>query len=178
MGHNSDKEMERQDKLKSRKETENQPDGRTTRGSDNQEKEQTSYQSTWALAMQRELEQAGKRCKNFQSDWRKENDLPASREEDKITPDSWEQLLKPVNPVKRIRKPIVVKDWFGEESDSTTSSTEDEGEWSEVERRRRNIEKKIYVETILETKKVNNENIVYIAVEEEVLIREIYYRKA
>ena len=69
---------------------------------------------------------------------RRENE---SREE-RVTPEVWEEPLEPPKMKNKIRKPIVITKWFGEESDTSDESTGDEKEWSEVERKRKNLRKK------------------------------------
>ena len=82
--------------------------------------ERPSYQSTWALNMQKELEgAAGMVNGDGSSNWRQweeeeRNGGEINLREDRLIPERWEELLPHKRP-KKVRTPIVIKNWFGEE---------------------------------------------------------------
>ena len=80
---------------------------------------------------------------NFEEDRHEED-----RQEDE-TPEHWEELdnqqmfkVQPTRSYQKIRKPIVISSWFGEETSSDSDSSEDTENWSEVDRKRKNLERR------------------------------------
>ena len=67
------------------------------------------------------------------------NSLDDQQEQE--VPDRWEELLpKPLKP--KIRKPMEIMEWFGFQSETESSDSSDDGEWTEVDRRKRSEDKK------------------------------------
>ena len=103
----------------------------------NEEQPETEFCCSWARQMEEDLHKAA-------------HHVDMSKHDKTLNPprEQWELLKpKPLN-IPRIRKPVVLKDWFGSKdedlSDSSASSLEEEnmGEWSQVERKRQNLKKK------------------------------------
>ena len=113
-------------------------------------KETTTYQSSWAKSVEEELsEMAGRNEKTrTEDDW-----LDNNKADYKESP--WETLKR--TQVKKIRKPVVLKDWFGkkqgEESDMTDSSQEEADDWTEIERVKRKKKKTMERKERLKEKK-------------------------
>ena len=114
-----------------------------------------TFRSSWARNMENELRIAARKLDR--------EDMTASGEEreavddasEKVddTPDTWEDRWKEEPVIKNhnrkstpiVRKPVVVKEWFGIESSSDESDSE-QGQWTEVERRKRSKDKKLKME--------------------------------
>ena len=93
------------------------------------------YKSTWATGIQKELEAAAEM---------EAKGKDTRRMDRKEIPDSWEKLLQDPTPKKKtpkIRRPIIITNWFGDESEESETTTEDEGEWNEIDRIRKNRDK-------------------------------------
>ena len=126
----------------------------------------SSYRSSWAREMEEELAKAARagamnngheigegivrdRCKNYEEKVRRETgpnnagwmeNEEERREED--VPESWERLIEPEKFEKtkqKIRKPIVIKNWFADETseEDTSSGSEDDAQWQEVDREKK-----------------------------------------
>ena len=93
-----------------------------------------NYKSTWALQMELELRQAAKQIEQVE-------ETPNDAEHSKEPVDNWELLV----PKKKIavRKPIEIKNWFADESDSnltslsSSSSDEDSNTWNKIENKKK-----------------------------------------
>ena len=78
-----------------------------------------------------------------------EEDRPEVDRQVYDTPDNWEELdeqplfkVQPTRNYQKIRKPLVITSWFGDETSSDSESSEDSESWSEVDRRRKNLERR------------------------------------
>ena len=128
---------------------------------DKGEQMMSPFRSTWAKTMQRELEDAAAEAeepKKIRSSKEKEKDPEKEKEkvEEREVPEQWddweewrevEEIRKPARGMERprtkIRKPVIIKSWFGEDSSSSEDfESGSEGEWSEVERKKKGEEKR------------------------------------
>ena len=107
-----------------------------------------TFKSTWALRMEDELKQAAELTKHDKLI--KHGNNPACRVEEQTVLDSWEQLTSKKTKIP-IRKPVTIKNWFGDDSDeylsssssSSDSQEEDENSWKTIEKRKiRKLKKK------------------------------------
>ena len=212
------------------------------------------FLSTWAMEVEEQsqadairnkkmLEMIGK---NREDDKEKNYNVRGDKDTEEIVPENWEKILEPEkkNIVTKVRKPVTVTRWFGDEDNDETSeeSSCNEDDWNDVERRAKNLRKKklskekkmrkvretlkkaqsmigigeinkesidyfekecksrhearvqavkeflaynlAYTDEeldrldIVETREAANDNIVYIAINDTVEIKEIYFRKA
>ena len=66
--------------------------------------------------------------------------------EPQLLREQWEEIKPKQTKVPRVRKPVILKDWFGQKidelSDSSSSSQGEDQEWSQIERKNANIRKK------------------------------------
>ena len=111
-----------------------------------------TFRSSWARSMEKELRMAAGAVDKLSD--RGMNDLNEASEEvveePVDIPEHWEERVeedivfrsKPIRPVPKIRKPVT--EWFGMGTSSEDSEPDiDLEEWSDVDRKRRNQEKKI-----------------------------------
>ena len=100
-----------------------------------------SYRSSWAKQLESELAGAASIESRV---WIVEDSEQMKENEDILRKDDnvWRRLGMDEKVKNKVRKPIIVKDWFGMESssDSDTSNPED-SDWSEVERQAKNRKK-------------------------------------
>ena len=124
----------------------------------------SSFRSDWARAMEMELEQAAAvkiqpPGRNFRREYPEVKDLTRNERE---VPNNWEQAededtdyleQKREKVVPKIRKPVVVTNWFG--ADTTTDEStgeEDDNRWTEVERKKKADKKRKQMATKKEQK--------------------------
>ena len=86
------------------------------------------------------------RCRNYEDKVRRETvltnagwreDEEERRKED--IPESWERLIEPEKTKQKIRKPVVIKNWFADETseEDTSSGSEEDAQWQEVDREKK-----------------------------------------
>ena len=110
---------------------------------------QSTYRSTWAKELEQELSTAASQQgsprngqKTIAAERMESDDWRKPREQ-------WEEIKTKENKTKRVRKPVILKDWFGtkngDQSDSSDTSQDESGEneWTEVERTKLNEKKKL-----------------------------------
>ena len=103
-----------------------------------EKEKENSFCSTFAQEMQDELEKNAARMDGYEKG--EERRMDGYEKGDERSDIDWE-VLKPKNMKAKVRKPLEIKRWFGEET-GTSSSSEDDRDWTSVDRKKVQAEKK------------------------------------
>ena len=147
-GKEKEKEKRREEtekeknQLKGSKMAANQREGGTQAEKERDPEEKGNYHSSWAQELERELSEAAQAegGRQLNKGW----DSANGRDRTEV-PDRWDKLIPNFCPEKKLkvrRPPPAIVDWFGENTDTSEDNTDEDADWTEVERLKRNKQKK------------------------------------